>query len=39
MQLLVERVTVADDGIDVQLRLGGLASVVAELQGLERRAA
>lgn len=39
VQLLVERVTVADDGLDIRLRTAGLASIAAELRDPERRAA
>jgi site-specific DNA recombinase len=41
LQLLVERVDVSLDGIDIRLRTDGLASLVADLRGrdLERMAA
>jgi site-specific DNA recombinase len=39
VQLLVERVTVAEDGLDIRLRAAGLASVAAELLQPKRRAA
>jgi site-specific DNA recombinase len=39
VQLLVERVTVAEDELDIRLRTAGLASVAAELRQPERRAA
>jgi hypothetical protein len=41
LQLLVERVDVSLDGIDIRLRTDGLTSLVADLRGrgLERMAA
>jgi DNA invertase Pin-like site-specific DNA recombinase len=39
VRLLVERVTVAEDGLDIRLRIAGLASVAAELRQPERQAA
>jgi site-specific DNA recombinase len=41
LQLLVERVDVSLDGIDIRLRTDGLASLLADLRGrgLERMAA
>lgn len=39
VQLLVERVTVADDGLDIRLCTAGLASVAAELRHTDRQAA
>jgi hypothetical protein len=39
VQLLVERIDVANDGIDVRLQVGGLASVFRDLASEQRRAA
>jgi hypothetical protein len=39
VQLLVERVEVQDDAIEVRIRAEGLASLVGELRQDERRAA
>ena len=41
LQLLIERVDVSLDGIDIRLRTDGLTSLVADLRGqdLERKAA
>jgi site-specific DNA recombinase len=39
VQLLVERVDVAEDGADVRLRVNGLAGLVREVAGSRRAAA
>jgi site-specific DNA recombinase len=39
VQLLVERVDVAEDGADVRLRVNGLTDLVREFAGDRRRAA